>query len=181
MRLTRILCCLLGLLQGGHVYAAPPSDDIVNACLHGKTIGLAKWAEIPTGDVTVDDDFPGGYKATLFKANGRDVGYAEKAEQTGVHGAPVQAGLVWGHSVTQLKNATVLDAQSSTPSDFSPLLAEWSLVWRGEQRFLCVNFNFDGLGRSGSFQKVHGLYLLSAPIRRGAKQELFYAVREPLL
>jgi len=89
-----------------------------------------------------------------------------------------RARLVWGQSVTPLKNATVLDKQASAPSDFSPLLAEWALIRQDDQRFVCVNFNFDGLGRSGSFQKVRGLYLLSIPIKSSKKPALFYFVRE---
>jgi len=110
----------------------------------------------------------GGYKATLFRAHGRDVGYAEKDGRDG---------LIWGRSIVLLKLASPLDQPPETPSTFTLLLADWSTIQQGSQRFLCVNFNFDGLGRSGSFQKVHGLYLMRIPPHGKSKPALFYGVR----
>ncbi len=167
MKLTRLIC-VLPYLFANHVHAEPPSENVVTACLQGETIGQAKWIEISTNEVNLDDNFLEGYKATLFKVNGRHIGYAEKGRQ---------AALVWDTSIIPLKNALVLGKPSKLPTEFSPLLADWSLMKQGSQRFMCVNFNFDGLGRSGSFQKVHGLYLLSIPKSKNIKPPLFYIVR----
>ncbi|MDB5920871.1 MAG: hypothetical protein JWR40_5105 [Massilia sp.] len=30
----------------------------------------------------------------------------------------------------------------------------------GKKQFLCITFNFAGLGQSGSFQNIRGLYLI---------------------
>jgi hypothetical protein len=56
-----------------------------------------------------------------------------------------------------------------TPSTFTLTLTDWSMVKQGSHRYLCVNFNFDGLGRSGSFQKVHGLYRYDTSPRANVK------------
>ena len=34
----------------------------------------------------------------------------------------------------------------------------------GKERYLCVSFNFEGLGRSGNFQNVRGGYLLASKL-----------------
>ena len=151
-----------------NAHAIKPSDDVVKACLQSESHGGATLTPIATNEVTSDDEFQGGYKATTFTVNGRDVGYAEKEGRDG---------LIWGRIVVPLKLATPLDQPPEAPSTFTPLLADWSTINQGSQRFLCVNFNFDGLGRSGSFQKVHGLYLMNIPQRVKAKPALFYGVR----
>lgn len=149
-------------------HAAKPSAEVVDACLQGESRGHATWTAIAMNEVGIDDDFPGGHKATLFTANGRDVGYVEKDGRDG---------LIWGRTIVPLKRAVPLDQSPETPSSFTPMLADWSTIQQGSQRFLCVNFNLDGLGRSGSFQKVHGLYLMRIPQRRTSKPALFHGVR----
>lgn len=56
---------------------------------------------------------------------------------------------------------------------FAPSLADWSMVMDGKERYLCVSFNFEGLGRSGNFQNVRGGYLLSISPAKGS-QRLFF-------
>lgn len=165
---TRLIAALSATVMTANAHAAKPSAEVVSACLQGASRGHAIWTGIATNEVGSDDEFRGGYKATLFTANGRDVGYAEKDGRDG---------LIWGRAIVPLRQAAPLDQPPETPSTFTPMLADWSTIKQGSQRFLCVNFNFDGLGRSGSFQKVHGLYLMSIPQRGKSKPALFYGVR----
>ena len=65
----------------------------------------------------------------------------------------------------------MISTPNRTPAEFSPALASWSKVKNAGGTFLCVNFNFDGLGHSGSFQKFKGAYLLG--MGRG-KDKLYY-------
>lgn len=164
----RVIAALLVTVMTASAHAAKPSAEVVDACLQGESRGHAIWTAIATDEVGSDDDFRGGHKATLFRAHGRDVGYAEKDGRDG---------LIWGRTIVPIKRAGPLNQPPETPSTFTPLLADWSTIQQGPQRFLCVNFNFDGLGRSGSFQKVHGLYLMSLPQRGKSKPALFYGVR----
>ncbi|WP_338440163.1 hypothetical protein [uncultured Aquabacterium sp.] len=164
----RLIVALSVTVMTASAHAAKPSAEVVDACLQGESRGHAIWTAIETNEVGSDDDFRGGHKATLFTANGRDVGYAEKDGRDG---------LIWGRTIVPLRQAAPLDQPPETPSTFTPMLADWSIIQQGSQRFLCVNFNFDGLGRSGSFQKVHGLYLMSLPQRGKSKPALFYGVR----
>jgi hypothetical protein len=164
----RLIAALSVAVMTANAHAAKPSAEVVNACLQGESHGHAIWTAIATNEIGSDDDFRGGYKATIFTLNGRAVGYAEK---DGLDG------LIWGRAIVPLKHAAPLDQPPQTPSTFTPMLADWSIVKQGSRRFLCVNFNFDGLGRSGAFQKVHGLYLMSIPQRVKAKPALFYGVR----
>jgi hypothetical protein len=39
-------------------------------------------------------------------------------------------------------------------------LADWSLIQENGKQYLCVSDQFDGVGRSGSFQKARYGYLL---------------------
>lgn len=164
----RVIASLSVAVMAASAHAAKPSADVVDACLLGESRGHATWTAIATDEVGRDDDFRGGHKATLFRAHGRDVGYAEKGGRDG---------LIWGRAIVPLKHAVPLDQPPETPSAFTPLLADWSTIQQGPQRFLCVNFNFDGLGRSGSFQKVHGLYLMRIPPHGKSKPALYYGVR----
>ena len=164
----QLVTALAVVVLAASAQAAKPSASVVKTCLQGESHGRATWTSIATNEVGSDDDFQGGYKATIFTVNGRDVGYAEKDGRDG---------LIWGRAIVPLRHAVPLDQPPETPSTFTPMLADWSTIKQGSQRFLCVNFNFDGLGRSGSFQKVHGLYLMSIPQRGKAKPALFYGVR----
>ena len=168
MNTCKQLAAVLSIIVlAASAHATKPSAHVVKACLQGESQGPATWTAIATTRVGSNDDFQGGYQATIFTINGRNVGYAEK------HG---RDGLIWGRTIVPLRHATPLDQPPETPSTFTPTLADWSMVKQGSHRFLCVNFNFDGLGRSGSFQKVHGLYLMSIP-RGKAKPKLFHGVR----
>lgn len=60
---------IIVLAVGAH--AAKPSAMVVKACLHGKAQGHASWTAIATNRVGSDDDFQGGYKATIFTVNGQ--------------------------------------------------------------------------------------------------------------
>jgi hypothetical protein len=59
------------------------------------------------------------------------------------------------------------------PGEFDPALAQWSIATEGAQQYFCVSFNFDGLGRSGSFQNVLGGYLLNTRTK-----EMYFVVRD---
>jgi len=159
----------LVLMTVSHAHVRPPSEGIIAACLEGEGNQQTRRVAIDTAQVTLTDSFRGGYRATLWTLNGVEVGYAETTRR---------AALVWGRHVIALTRAIAIDKPRSTPTAFTPSLADWSVIEHGTQRFLCVNFNFDGLGRSGSFQRVHGLYLLEDPAGRHGSPSLFYTVRE---
>ena len=51
---------------------------------------------------------------------------------------------------------------------FNPYEAIWGEAREGSKSYICATFNFDGLGKSGSFQSVRGLYLIERSAHSGA-------------
>ncbi|GAB2879149.1 hypothetical protein GCM10027277_55500 [Pseudoduganella ginsengisoli] len=93
-----------------------------------------------------------GYDAIYYFVDGKtEIGYGEKSGK----GALIYSGRIY-----PLDNAKVIAKGRTVPSEFSPALASWSRVKDASGSYLCVNFNFDGIGRSGSFQNFKGGYLL---------------------
>lgn len=148
--------------------AIPPSEAVIQACLHLQASHGVRYRVIATNRQYVEEDAEGTYVATSFRDHGQKLGYMQR--QTG-------HGLIWGQREIALANAHPLDAQANAPSEFTPGLAMWAYVQEARQRYLCINFNFDGLGQSGSFQRVHGLYLMPIPASKTQGLQLFYGVR----
>lgn len=63
------------------------------------------------------------------------------------------------------KSVVRLDRKQA-PYEFEPYKADWGEVVVGKRRYICISFNFDGIGRSGSYQNVRGIYLIE-PKERG--------------
>lgn len=135
--------------------AVLPSRELLSTCLSAEaTSASVQLQAIPTNEVVSDDDYRRGYQAPyLIQVEGRDLGYAQKGESHA---------LIYRKQVFPLRQATNISGKEGKPVAFDPHLAEWLLVSQGNERFICVSFNFDGLGRSGRFQQVRGAYLLPA-------------------
>jgi hypothetical protein len=58
-----------------------------------------------------------------------------------------------------------------TPTAFNPYTAQWGEARQGKKIYYCVTFNFGGLGESGSFQNIRGVYLIAV---KNLRPELFY-------
>ncbi|WP_156954289.1 hypothetical protein [Paraburkholderia acidipaludis] len=148
-------------------WAAPPSENVVKSCL--QLVSASPAVEVKTldvGEVFQEDDYADGFDAKYaFKYGGADVGYAErKAEQA----------LIYSGKIYPLAKAMPTgDNRGIKPSAFNPTLAQWGIVREGREKYLCVSFNFDGLGRSGSYQNVHGGYLLNSKTKG-----LYFVVRD---
>ncbi|MDN7486491.1 MULTISPECIES: hypothetical protein [Burkholderia] len=148
-------------------WAAPPGDGLVKSCLMAQSVSSSiAIQEINTQEVSQEDDYADGFNVSyVVKHEGVDVGYAE--------GKSTQA-LIYAGKLYRLSTAIPVGNNSGIkPTAFNPALAEWSMATVGRQRYLCVSFNFDGLGRSGTFQHVHGGYLLNA--KTG---DLYFVVRD---
>ena len=145
-------------------FASGPSRNVAYSCLIGSAFNTSiALEEIPSNAVSSDDDFKSGYKATyLVTFKGVRLGYAERNGRDA---------LIYGAQIFSLDTAlNLLQAEVFKPIGFKPDLADWSRVREKAKQYMCVSFNFDGLGRSGSFQNVHGAYLLSI----GSPRKLYY-------
>lgn len=50
--------------------------------------------------------------------------------------------------------------RKQAPYEFEPYKAEWGEVRTGNQRYVCISFNFDGIGRSVRYLDIRGAYLI---------------------
>ncbi|WP_175965816.1 hypothetical protein [Burkholderia sp. BCC0322] len=148
-------------------WAAPPGDGLVKSCLMAQSVSPSIAIQgINTHEVSQEGDYADGFNASyVVKHEGADVGYAE--------GKSTQA-LIYAGKLYRLSAAIPVGNNGGIkPTAFNPALAEWSMATVGRQRYLCVSFNFDGLGRSGSYQNVRGGYLLNAKTK-----DLYFVVRD---
>lgn len=148
-------------------YGALPDANVVKSCLLADSINASVAVRSLNADEIVQQ---GNYDVGLdapftFKDQGVEVGYAEsKADQA----------LIYSRKLYRLSKAERLSGNHDfKPVAFNPLLAEWSIGREGTRQYFCVSVNFDGLGRSGTFQNVRAGYLLDTKTRR-----LYFVVRD---
>lgn len=154
---------LAGLLLGALATQADarPSPAVVDTCLRTESVSPEVRYTLITADAfQVTEDEEGG-KTDITLRHGRDtVGTWEVKK-------PQSFGLVFNGKETPLARVARLDKRK-LPTAFNPYEAMWGEAREGSKSYICVTFNFDGLGKSGSFQNVRGLYLIERHTRAGA-------------
>jgi len=147
--------------------AAPPSENLVKSCLQARPVASSVTIRnINVDEAFREDDYADGFNAGyIFKYGGADMGYAEgKSDQA----------LIYSGKLYRLSKSIPIGNNGEVKSTaFNPMLAQWSLAKDGKHQYFCVGFNFDGLGQSGSFQNVHGGYLLNLK-----NKDLYFVVRD---
>lgn len=162
-----LVLVLIGLITAGCATAQVPPRDVIESCLQAHATTKAVIVKpMPNSEVYSQDDYADGFTATYyFTFQGQDFGYAERGDE---HALIVAGGL---HALSKAKR---MPGTMSSPPNFSPHLADWAFLSMGGRSFVCASFNFDGLGRSGNFQRVRGTYVIS--VGRGtADRSLSYA------
>ena len=148
-------------------WAAPPSENLVKGCLQARSVAPAVTIRnITVGEAFQEDGYANGFNAIyIFKYKYVDMGYAQgKRDQA----------LIYSGKLYRLSKSTPIGDNVEVKSTaFNPMLAQWSLAKEGKRKYFCVGFNFDGPGQSGSFQNLHGGYLLNLKTR-----DLYFAVRD---
>lgn len=143
--------------------AATPSSQAIDACLKTESTRTAHYTEFSATNFNVEEDEDLQLTATTFKHRDQTLGLWETAK-------PKDFGLVYNTSkVTRNK---VVAIGTDSPMPFDPYTAQWGEVRHGRNRYLCITFNFPGLGQSGSFQNVRGLYLIDV----GKPPKFYYTV-----
>lgn len=141
---------------------ALPSGAVVKSCLASQAQSGVTVTEIPTTEIREEDAFRPGYAAEYTLFNGAQVGVATSSQG---------AAILYRGKLYPVAKATILSgAKATQPAEISVELASWSWLKEGKRQYLCISDNFDGIGRSGSFQKIRYGYLLEA--RKGG--QLFY-------
>ena len=138
--------------------------NVVDSCLQDKAQGHVGIMEIPIHAIFHENEYKPGYAAIYVDFNGKQVGFAS----SGSRGAIVFDGQLWltEHAIT-LSGAEIIKKPEVRVE-----LADWSVLDEGENQYLCVSDNFDGLGRSGHFQKIRYVYILQTRNGHG----LFFSV-----
>ncbi|WP_310634151.1 hypothetical protein [Paraburkholderia sp.] len=162
-----ILFAAIGLVMSGIAFADPPSENVLKSCLRGQSVSPAvTMRNLNVSKVAQKDNYVDGLDAIyMFEYRGADAGYAE--------GKVGQALIYLGRAYRLSKSISVVGNNGIKRSAFDPTLAQWSVVNKAAQKYFCVSFNFDGLGRSGSFQNVRGGYLLDTK-----SKILYFVVRD---
>ncbi|NHR07376.1 hypothetical protein HA052_19485 [Chromobacterium haemolyticum] len=141
---------------------ALPSGAVVKSCLASQAQSGVTVTEIPFQEINEEDDYRPGYTAEYVLFNGAKVGAATSNKG---------AAILYREKLYPVAKAVVLaGAKAALPEEIHVELASWAWLKEGRRQYLCVSDNFDGIGRSGSFQKIRYGYLLE--VRKGGK--LFY-------
>ncbi|MBV8646082.1 hypothetical protein [Paludibacterium sp.] len=155
--------CLLAFLLSSPAMAVP-SANVINSCLQAQAQGNVSATEIPTHEIMQEDDYQPGYAANYIEFDGKDIGFATAKKGNAI----VFDGKLW-----PTKLAVVLPGADKVKKPLVHVeLADWLMLNEGENQYLCVVDNFDGLGRNGSFQKYRYAYILQT----GNKGGLFFSV-----
>ena len=154
---------LAGLLLGALAAqaGAKPSPAVVDACLRTESVSpKVRYSPIPADAFHVAEDEEAGKTETTLRHGPDTVGIWEVKK-------PRAFGLVFNGKETPLARVTRLDKRK-VPEIFNPYEAIWGEAREGSKSYICATFNFDGLGKSGSFQNVRGLYLIERSVHSSA-------------
>lgn len=132
--------------------SAPP-EPIIHSCLKTESSRGAVYTDISPTDFTVEEDDRHKRTATTIVHRGRTLGIWESTESE-------EFGLVYGTAMIPL--AKIIKVGQDAPALFTPYTAQWGAARYKAHRYLCITFNFPGLGESGSFQNRRGLYVIDA-------------------
>lgn len=165
----KVLLLASVVVAHGTAPSAVPSAELVRSCLAAKASSTAVTVEeLPTNEVLTDESYRPGVAATyLLALKDGDVGLARDSAGD----ALISSGRLYPLRTARL----IQDARRA--DSFEPQLASWLRLREHGRAYLCVSFNFAGLGQSGSFQRIRGGYLLPLAPKKG-KPQLFYAVSD---
>lgn len=145
--------------------AVPPPRPAVEACVRTDSAPCgARYTAIPARDFVETQEDGADSVATTIRYGKEEFGTWERA------GAR-KSGLVYNGRQVPLQDVTRLSGER--PAPFNPYLAMWGIVTWATRSYFCITFDFDGLGRSGVFQSVHGVYLFE---RHAPRFQPFYTV-----
>jgi hypothetical protein len=142
--------------------SAAPSEQVIDSCLKTEAVRGALYTQISPDTFTVDEDDSHKRTSTTLAHRRHRLGIWESTESE-------DFGLVFNTSI--IPRAKIIKIGSDAPVAFSPYTAQWGEARYGKKSYLCITFNFPGLGESGSFQNIRGLYVIDV-----SKPPQFYYV-----
>lgn len=137
---------------------AAPSANVISSCLETQARGGISSVEIRINEIIQEDGYKPGYTAEYVKHEGIDIGFATSPKG----GAVLYMGKLW-----PINRSTLLPGVEKVSKPVVHVeLAYWALLEEGPKKYLCITDNFDGIGRSGSFQKSKYAYILELTGKR---------------
>ncbi|MES2317339.1 MAG: hypothetical protein V4631_07555 [Pseudomonadota bacterium] len=143
--------------------AKAPSQRIIDSCLStdstSKSVRYAHTKNFSVNEIKeVDDDHMGAEKLSTVVEIGKDTFGVWTSK------APKGYGLVYNEKEMPLHRVIRLDNRYA-PVELNLYKSIYGIAREGSNSYLCVTFNFDGLGESGSYQNIRGVYLVDRTAR----------------
>jgi hypothetical protein len=157
--------CIL-VIAVSNVFAAP-SPAVTRTCLKANNASATvKYTPIESSDWLVSEDEDEKRTETTLRHGKQTIGVWEVK-------SPPAFGLIANGSAIALDHVTSVTA-GQAPVSFNPYLAMWGTVREGARSYVCITFNFEGLGQSGSYQDIRGAYLIERAGRSKRVPKVFY-------
>jgi len=155
----------LALLGSAPQAFAFPGKEVTKTCVKAQSTsaGIA-YDNIPVSRIDETGNEDTGTTQTTIRFGREEMGTWET-------NVPDSFGIVYNGK--QIFLDRVIRLSKEEPAQFRTALARWGVVRTGSKSYICITFNFEGLGQSGSFQNVRGIYLID---RRAHPVKSFYAV-----
>lgn len=143
--------------------------EVVDSCLLGDSIAPRQVIyEGMSGPAEINDEEMPGYSLFSYRYKGAGIGYATSMK--GKHDL-----IVVGRGRADILTAKRIGQER--PIRFDSTKAIYGMAKHKKNNYFCVASEFEGLGRSGTFESVRAVYvaLLNA---KGAVQSLYFSVRD---
>ena len=162
----KLLCAAIGFASLATAASAAPSKAVIDACARAATDAPAvRYTAIAADAFEVTED-EGGMRTEIVLRHEKDVVGVWRGKN------PHAFGLMINGRQIGLQQIKQIDPGQSAET-FNPYEALWGAVREGKRSYLCVAFTFDGLGKSGAFQDVRGVYVID---RQARPAKAYYAV-----
>jgi hypothetical protein len=146
--------CIAGMILVSTciIAVAQPSREVIETCVkNASSTPRVTYTRTPANAVEITKDEDAKQTETTIRYGKDVIGTWEAASSP-------HFGLTYNGKQIPLNQAVPLS--SEVASEFNPLLAMWGAIREGAKSYICITFNFEGLGQSGSFQSVRGIYLI---------------------
>lgn len=161
------LCICLFLVICAKTVSATPSTQVIQSCLTMEPVDESvRYVNLKPDVFNEEDDEDAKTTSRTIIYRNQKVGIWEKAGSDNF-------GLVYGDR--KIPASRVARLGKYPPSPFTPYTAAWGEARDDRHTYLCITFNLEGLGQSGSFQNIRGLYLIETS---GPRPKFFYTMSD---
>lgn len=137
----------------GVVYASSAllPVEVVKACLKTESTNRVNYSDISPSNFSVEQDSDIQVESTMV---------VYRRERFGVWESSKNPDFGIQYNDYRIKSSEIVRIDSDEPISFTPYTAQWGAAKYGVKKFFCITFNFPGIGQSGTFQNIRGLYII---------------------